>query len=196
MSIKMEDIHFSYNDKKIFEAFNFYYKESGIVIVSGLNGTGKTTLLKLMAGLIQPDKGFIETYKTSQIGYVPDKPVLWENFSVNEQLKMMADLYSVEISPKIWELLSKLEMNKLLDVEIKKLSNGYKRKLNFLLSILHDPELLLLDEVFNGLDENSIEVLIRFLQSFSKTHQIVMTTNRGDILSHQFDRRISLKGVV
>lgn len=193
MSIRLANIFFSYPEKRVLEGFNFKFPGPGTVMITGANGSGKTTLLKLIAGILKPQEGIIETYKISEIGYVPENPVLWENFTVKEQLEMMAELYSVGISDELKILIYDLGLNDFSDVFAQKLSNGYRRKLNFLLSILHNPKLLILDEIFNALDESSIEVIIKFLQQYAMNRTVIIATNRVDILGNSYDEVILLK---
>lgn len=195
MKLRLDNIYFSYREQKVLEEFCFDYSGPGTVIVSGANGSGKTTLLKLMAGVLKPQQGVIETYVIPEIGYVPENPVLWENLTVREQIRMMVKLYSVDISKECIKLIDDLELNLYEDIYARKLSNGYRRKLNFILSILHNPKLLILDEIFNALDERSIETVMDYLQGYAKDHLVVLATNRRDIGEHIYDEIITLGDV-
>lgn len=193
MSIYLNNIFFSYKEKRILEDFNFNFTGYGTVVVTGINGSGKTTLLKLMAGILKPQQGVIKTYTVPNIGYVPDSPVLWENFSVKEQIDMMAKLYSVDIPHEIIQLINDLGLDFYEDIHAQNLSNGNRIKLNFILSILHYPDLLILDEVFNAADEVSIDIITHFLKQYAKSHVVVLASNRKELEYTSYDELIVLK---
>ncbi len=143
-----------------------------IFVLLGPNGAGKTTTLKLIAGLLHPDAGEIfiegldikkETLKAkSLIGYIPDEPFIYNKLTGREFINFVAGIYNVEkenYERKIDELLTKFEIGDWIDELSETYSHGMKQKIIMCQLLLHDPELILIDEPFVGLDPKSSKVV-------------------------------------
>jgi len=151
----------------------------------GPNGAGKTTTIKMLAGLIEPDAGTVlihdldmskEPEKAKQqIGFIPDRPYLYEKLTGLEFLKFTADLYGVEASGFLDKAENILEKFSLFDWKnelIEAYSHGMKQRLIMSAAILHDPEIIIVDEPMIGLDPAGIKMvkhLFRELADSGKT---------------------------
>lgn len=135
----------------------------------GPNGAGKSTTVKIMAGLLQPTEGSVRIAGFDlrerplevkrRLGYVPESAALYATLTPHEHLSLVAELYHLERShaaERIGQLLKAFEITELADRQIETLSKGQKQKVLLIGSLLHDPEVLLLDEPLNGLDVNSV----------------------------------------
>jgi ABC-type multidrug transport system ATPase subunit len=124
-----------------------------IVGLVGENGSGKTTLMKVIVGMTNPDAGSVRY--NGKLGYCPQLPQLWEKLTVAEHLRLYADAYGLsddEAAGRSAALLDELGFARYVGYLVENLSGGTRQKLNLALSLLHDPDLLLLDEPYAGFD--------------------------------------------
>jgi ABC-2 type transport system ATP-binding protein len=179
----------------------------------GPNGAGKTTTIKMMAGLLRPDEGKIsigahnisrEPIRAKSImGYVPDKAFLYDKLTAREFLIFISSIYGMEKSEALERTASLLDLFGIKDREddlIESYSQGMRQRLLFVQALLHEPEVLLIDEPFTGLDPFGVKMLkgiIRKLRSdgvtvFLATHSLhiaeelcdrVGFINRGALIS-------------
>lgn len=119
----------------------------------GENGSGKSTLMQIVVGLLGRDAGEVD--RPARLGYCPQTPMLWDKLTVDEHFDLFASAYSMgeeEAAASIDDLLSELDFAKYRGYRIEELSGGTRQKLNLALALMHEPELLLLDEPYAGFD--------------------------------------------
>ena len=124
-----------------------------LVGLVGENGSGKSTLMQIIVGLLKRDAGEVE--RPARLGYCPQVPMLWDKLTVDEHFALFASAYGLEddeASRSVDALLRELEFTKYRGYRIEELSGGTRQKLNLALSLMHEPELLLLDEPYSGFD--------------------------------------------
>jgi len=162
ITIRIRDLSKSYEDRVLFENFSMDIYTGDRIGIVGPNGTGKTTLLKLLIGDLEPDKGYVEIF--GKIGYLPQDLILPEDIPVKEYFKIS------EPSP----ILRRMNLRKdIFDSPCGTLSGGEKIKLK-LIEILEDkPSIIILDEPTNHLDMRGIETLEEELRKFDGTLLIV-----------------------
>lgn len=119
----------------------------------GENGSGKSTLLKIVVGMLDRDGGRVE--RRGRLGYCPQVPLLWGKLTVREHFDLFATAY--ELASEAAQgardrLLEELQFGRYLDYRVEELSGGTGQKLNLALALLHEPDLLLLDEPYSGFD--------------------------------------------
>ena len=168
----------------------------------GPNGAGKSTSLNMMVGLLKPTKGRtlidgVEVKPGSRevkekIGIVPQDTILWENLTCYENLMLMANLHEVpkeEGQSRAERLLEEMLLVEKRDSLAKELSGGMKRRLNLALGLIHEPEVLLLDEPSPGLDPQTRRVLWDYIASLPKKgHTLILTTHDMDEADYLSDR--------
>jgi ABC-2 type transport system ATP-binding protein len=164
----------------------------------GPNGAGKTTTISMICGLLPPSAGNIrymgsgrENFDKSLIGYCPQENIYYPKLTCLEQLVFIAQaygFYSVMAKPKALELLEMLGLKDKKNVLASKLSGGMKRRLNICLALIHDPEILILDEPEAGLDPQSRILVREFIKSFGKEKTIILTTHNMDEADRLADR--------
>ncbi len=196
--LKITNLTKYFNSIKAVNNINLKIEEGGIFSIIGPNGSGKTTIIKSIAGLLRQDKGNITIngldathypIKTkSNIGYIPDKPEIWSSITGEEFLYLMGSLYgmkketiqkNIPLSLKIFNLAG-IEKNYYEDY-----SRGNKQKFTILSALLHQPKLLLVDEPIVGLDPVSAEIAQNKFLNFTKnggaillaTHDLSVATN-------------------
>ncbi len=124
-----------------------------IVGLVGENGSGKSTLMKTLVGDLQPDRGTVD--RTKSFGYCPQTPVLYERLTSAEHLDLFGvayDLDPTDLLESARSLYDELDFARFADTRVEELSGGTRSKLNLALAMVHDPDLLLLDEPYAGFD--------------------------------------------
>lgn len=172
--LKISNLSKSYTkgNKKAVDSLNLEIKNGEIFGFIGPNGAGKTTTIKMITGILNPDRGEIEINGHSlkddpiaakmSMGYVPDNHDIYEMLTGREYLSFMADMYNVpmrERKERIERYLSQFELDKAVDSQIKSYSHGMKQKLVITGALLHEPALWILDEPLVGLDPRSAMLL-------------------------------------
>ncbi|MBB5254616.1 ABC transporter ATP-binding protein [Sulfurisphaera ohwakuensis] len=167
------------------------------VALLGPNGAGKSTILKLLAGLLKPEKGevlvkgldpfFIEARKI--IGYLPEDASPYLMLNVRENLEYIASLRGVD-KDRVDKLLDFLGLRQYENTRIVYLSKGNKQRLALALALLHDPEILLLDEPLNYLDIPTREKVISLLKSMNST--MLISTHIMSIAERLVNRAVIL----
>jgi len=168
----------------------------------GPNGAGKTTALRMMVGLLKPTSGrtVIEGEEVKpwsrvikeKVGICPQETVIWEDLTCHENLMLLSDLYDVpreEGKARAERLLDELMLTDKRDELGKALSGGMKRRLNLAMSLVHDPEILLLDEPSPGLDPQTRRVLWDYIATLpGRGHTLILTTHDMDEADYLSDR--------
>lgn len=169
----------------------------------GPNGAGKTTSIKMITGLLKADSGNVfinnklanEGDNRQHVGLCPQELVLWNNLTCFEQLVFIASMYKVPAKvarPRAKELLEKLGLTEKRNKLCKTLSGGMQRRMNILMALMHNPEILILDEPEARLDPQS-RVLVRdFIHSMAATKTIIFTTHNMD----EADRLCNRIGII
>jgi len=124
-----------------------------LVGLVGENGSGKSTLMQIIVGLLKRDAG--EVQRPERLGYCPQTPMLWEKLTVDEHFELFARAYDLDDESReraVAGLLEELQFGKYRSYRIEELSGGTRQKLNLALSLMHEPDLLLLDEPYSGFD--------------------------------------------
>ncbi|HEX2053351.1 MAG TPA: ABC transporter ATP-binding protein [Actinomycetota bacterium] len=171
--------------------------DGATVALLGANGSGKSTLLRLMAGLTKPTSGQVrldgsEPRKCkARIGFLGHEPFLYRYLSATENLRFYADLYGVDRS-SVEPLLARLELDSKGPALVHTFSRGETQRLGIARALLHDPDFLLLDEPFTGLDERSCTRLPELL--FRSGRTVVMSTHDRARADELATRQLRLEG--
>src|ERR1700752_2832612 len=163
-----------------------------VVGLIGPNAPGKTTTIRIIVNITIPDSGRIELFGQpmsaqlqDRIGYLPEERGLYKRMKVGEQLRFFAelkDLRGKEAEERIDRWLAKLQLTEWKEQRTKELSKGMQQKIQFITSVIHDPDLLILDEPFSGLDPVNVEIMqdtILELKGANKT--IILSTHQMEI---------------
>jgi ABC-2 type transport system ATP-binding protein len=188
MDVRIENLSKSYGGQKAVDSISFDIKSGEIIGFLGPNGAGKTTTMKMLTQYMEPDSGTIWYGNKSsfdvdirrQIGYLPEHNPLYEEMPVMDYLAFAASLQGVEKS----DLPSRVrEMIKLcgLDVEkhkkIGELSKGYRQRVGLAQAIIHNPQILILDEPTTGLDPNQIVEIRELIKKLGKEKTVILSTH-------------------
>ena len=170
---------------------SFSVAKPEFIAILGPNGAGKTTLLNIIATVLPPSKGKVyvkgidawrEPWKVKKfIGFVPQEYGIYENLNVVENLQLACEIYKIprdEAKRKVKELIELFGLEEHKKKLAGKLSGGLKRRLSIAMSLIHDPEVLILDEPTTGLDPSIRRELIEFLKNMiSRGRVILMSTH-------------------
>ena len=176
-------------DLLIVDDLNLEIKRREVFGFLGPNGAGKTTSIKMMVGLLQPTSGRVlfngtetRALQKGKIGVCPQDLVLWDVLTCRENLTFMGNMYGIPqptLRERVDKLLTLLSLSDKADQVVSKLSGGMKRRLNIALSLVHDPEIVFLDEPSAGLDPQTRQHLWDFIRSLrdEEGKTIVLTTH-------------------
>ena len=167
----------------------------------GPNGAGKTTSINMMCGLLKPDSGCVTIHGKSvsggsadirsKVGVCPQDIVLWEKMTCLEQLQFIGEMYGLKarMARQRGEgLLEKLDLVEKGNTLVKTLSGGMQRRLNLAMALVHDPEIVILDEPEAGLDPQSRVKVRDYLKSLAQRKTIILTTHNMDEADRLADR--------
>ena len=165
----LENLVKDFNGKRAVDHFSLTLKKGEILGLLGPNGAGKTTTIRMIMNIIAPDSGHIqilgENYSEkikNKIGYLPEERGLYRKMKVSDTLSFFGELKGLksgEIKNRGMELLKKFDLADYRNKKVEELSKGMTQKLQFIITIIHSPELLILDEPFSGLDPINIELV-------------------------------------
>jgi len=186
--IRLEKISLSFGKRQILDNINFNVNSGEILGMLGPNGVGKSTLFNLIIGLIKPDFGSIiingenvlnypiaERVKKFKIGYVPQYGGYFHDLTLLDNLKAVSEVLIKNINDrntKIDYLISRFELDSILNIQAKFLSGGQKKKLVIAMALMGDPKVLLLDECFAALDVMTIKMLQELIVSLQAEKNI------------------------
>jgi len=183
-----------YGEKHVLRGLDFELERGGFLVVTGANGSGKTTLLRLCAGLAIPTGGSLEVEpERGAIGFLGHEPLVYRELTALENLDLYGRLYRVpERRERIGMLLERFGLWESRRERASKLSRGQLQRLALCRSLLHKPELLILDEPFSGLDEAGAELLDRELAGMRERRTILVATHDPERIAPLASGRLAL----
>ena len=188
MSLEIKKINKKYGDQDALIDVSFSLKKGDIVGFLGPNGAGKTTLMKIITSIIKPDSGDItingyDTQKNEistkrQIGYLAENNPLYKDMLVTEYLDFIASLYEIENKKnKVKEIIKKTGLESEIKKKIEELSKGYKQRVGIAAALVHDPNILILDEPTTGLDPNQLIEIRKLIQEIGQEKIVLLSTH-------------------
>ena len=188
MSLEIKKISKKYGDQDALIDVSFSLKKGDIVGFLGPNGAGKTTLMKIITSIIKPDSGNItingyDTQKNEistkrQIGYLAENNPLYKDMLVTEYLDFIASLYEIENKKdKVKEIIKRTGLESEIKKKIEELSKGYKQRVGIAAALVHDPNVLILDEPTTGLDPNQLIEIRKLIQEIGQEKIVLLSTH-------------------
>lgn len=182
--LKVDKITKYYGDFLAVDNLSFEVKPGEIFGLLGVNGAGKTTTFRMIMGLLDSNSGEITlngkkiNYDvTDQIGFLTEERSLLTKMTVKEQAQFYGTLKGMteeNINKRLRELLKRFEIEEYIDKKIKELSKGNQQKIQFIMAILNEPKLLILDEPFSGLDPFNVELFKQEIINMSKKGSMII----------------------
>ena len=202
MSIEVQNISKNYGAQKALNNISFTVKKGEIVGFLGPNGAGKSTLMKILTSYIGADSGtavvngFNVASQTKDvqksIGYLPEHNPLYLDLYVREYLAFNADVYKVD-KKRIDEVIQLTGLSPEAHKKIGQLSKGYRQRVGLATALLHDPEVLILDEPTTGLDPNQLTEIRELIKNIGKDKTVFLSTHIMQEVEAICDRVIIIK---
>ena len=187
---------------KVFRNLTFDIKKNSIFQVYGNNGTGKTTLLKILSGLDNDYEGTInykninlnniETNFLKEVVFLPSLPSFYENLTVEENLRFLSNVYGLDK----FDINSSFKLTQIKDKQVKDLSDGQRKKIQLSIGIQSDAEVLVMDEPYNFLDiESQNQISYIFIELVKKNKTIIFSDNTKDSYTFEVNNSVNLNNV-
>ncbi len=188
MGLKLENVSKSYGAKKVVDKVSLEIPKPSVYGLLGANGAGKTTTIRMLLGILKKDEGEItwngKTVERKHVnfGYLPEERGVYPKTKVIDQLVyfgMLKGMSKQEAIEAIKKWAKVLKVEEYLEMTAEKLSKGNQQKIQFMTSILHNPELIVLDEPFSGLDPVNTEILKNvILEQVKEGKYIIMSSHQ------------------
>src|SRR6476661_5298348 len=183
-TLKVENVTKRFGEFAAVDELSFNVRAGRVFGFLGPNGAGKTTTIRMIVGITAPDEGTIELFGRrmssdlqDRIGYLPEERGLYKKMKIVEQLRYFAalkDIGRAEADRRIDFWLDRMKLSEWKNKKTTDLSKGMQQKIQFISTVLHDPDLLILDEPFSGLDPVNVEFMIDVLAEFRKAEKTVI----------------------
>jgi ABC-2 type transport system ATP-binding protein len=203
-AIFTKNVRFSYSDKEILKNLSVEIKSGKITAIIGKSGSGKSTFLKILSGVISRNHegeirilGLFKYFSKSKVGFVPQEPSFIPDLSLEDNIKIIGMNFGISESKSLERSNALMEML-MLEKDLKKkpleLSGGERVRFNIVLSLLSDPEIIILDEPFVGLDFKNRRLLWHFIKKMKQQKKsIVLTSHLLSEIQENVDRIVLLR---
>jgi ABC-2 type transport system ATP-binding protein len=188
--IEISNLVKTFGSIRAVDGISFKVAKGEVLGFLGPNGAGKTTTMKTITGFYDPSEGQIlvdglDTVKNSistrrKIGYLPETVPLYDDMKVYEYLKFVAEVRDLEadkILPRLKEVIAKCGLQKVIGKNIDELSKGFRQRVGLAQAIMHNPEILILDEPTTGLDPNQIVEIRELIKTIGKEKTVLFSTH-------------------
>jgi ABC-2 type transport system ATP-binding protein len=190
MSITVQNLTKTYGTQRAIDSLNFTIKKGEIVGFLGPNGAGKSTTMKIITGFLSATEGTAEVEGLSvteqpievkkRIGYLPEHNPLYVDMYVREFLTFMGSLYGIErkkLKNRVAEIIELVGLSSEQHKKIRQLSKGYRQRVGLAHALIHNPEVLILDEPTTGLDPNQLVEIRNLIKSIGKEKTVILSTH-------------------
>jgi ABC-2 type transport system ATP-binding protein len=222
MSITIEKINKSYGKQQALTDVSFSLKKGEVVGFLGPNGAGKSTLMKIITCYLQQDSGKVQVCKLdtleedlkvkSRIGYLPENNPLYTDMYIKEYLLFVGNLYKINnLKMRVDEIIQQTGLTPEQGKKISQLSKGYKQRVGLAAALIHNPDILILDEPTTGLDPNQLVEIRSLIKEVGKNKTVLLSThimqevdkicnrliiiNQGKIVDDQFISHFTKKNI-
>lgn len=179
----LENVSKTFVEKKAVKGISFSLNKPGVFGLLGTNGAGKTTTIRMLLGIIKKDSGEITwngkkvDRKSVNFGYLPEERGVYPKVKIYDQLMYFAELKGMkkqEADAAIKDWAKKLKVEEYMQMPAEKLSKGNQQKIQFMTAVIHNPELVVLDEPFSGLDPVNTELLKNIIIDLVKEEKYII----------------------
>jgi ABC-2 type transport system ATP-binding protein len=185
--INVQNLVKHYGEVKAVDGISFTIRKGEVTGLLGPNGAGKTTTLRILTCYLQPTSGMvsIDDYLVDEnpidikkrIGYLPESAPLYPDMMVYDFLQFIADIREINDAERITDVAIQCGITEVMHKNINELSKGYKQRVGLAQAILHDPEILILDEPTNGLDPNQIIEIRDLIKELGREKTVILSTH-------------------
>ncbi len=204
--IELNNIQKSYGTQKVLDNVSFHIGKGEIVGLLGPNGAGKSTLMKIITGYIKPDEGVVKVMgmdATSgsldikkHIGYLPEHNPLYLDMYVREYLAFVASVYHTDTN-RVEHVITDTGLTPEAHKKIGQLSKGYRQRVGLAAALIHDPDILILDEPTTGLDPNQLVEIRQLIKDLGRDKTLILSSHIMQEVEHLADRVLIInKGMI
>ncbi|WP_234125112.1 ABC transporter ATP-binding protein [Clostridium hydrogenum] len=203
--ISIKDLRVSYGQHEVLKGINLEVYRGQIIGYIGTNGAGKSTTVKTILGLVPKYSGEIKIFgkdiKESgieykkRIGYIPEVPDIYDNLTAKEYLTFMGEIYGLDYDKadqKAQKLMNLFQIEKSYNSRISSFSKGMKQKVLIIASLIHNPDILFLDEPLSGLDANSVMIFKEILAELANQGKTIFYSSHIMDVVEKISTRIVL----
>ena len=190
MSLRVQELTKKYGTQVAVDAISFAAQPGEIVGFLGPNGAGKSTTMKIATGYLPPDRGTVEVCGYDvvaapmavrrRIGYLPEHNPLYLDMYVHEYLRFIGSMYGLRgktLTHKVQDMIALCGLTQEQNKKIGSLSKGYRQRVGLAQALVHDPEVLILDEPTTGLDPNQLTEIRHLIKSISREKTVIFSTH-------------------
>lgn len=203
--LQLDGIHRSFGDRLVLDDVGFAVERGKLTGFVGGNGAGKTTTMRIILGVLTPDSGTITfdgaplgDHQRRAFGYMPEERGLYPKMHVLDQIAYLARLHGFDrraATQRARDLLEKLGLGERLDSPVDDLSLGNQQRAQIAAALVHDPEVLILDEPFSGLDPMAVDVVLGVLQEHaSRGVPVLFSSHQLDVVERLCDDVVVIAG--
>lgn len=203
--IRFEKVTRNYGSKIAVRQLELQVQRGEVVALLGHNGAGKSTTLKMLVGLLRPSAGAILVNEldvvekkrevSGLIGYVPDQPYLYDKLSGREFLHFVGDMYgmrAIEVEKAVQRESDRFQLHEFIDQLTESYSHGMRQRTVFAAALIHEPELLVVDEPMVGLDPVSIRLVKDLLRDYADQGKTVLMSTHTLSVAEEIADRVSV----
>lgn len=205
VTVELKDLRMNYGTKEVLKGINLDVHKGEIIGYIGTNGAGKSTTIKIILGIVEGYTGEVKVLGTDiskdiveykrKIGYVPEVADIYDNLTAREYLTFIGSLYGLsyqQAGEKALKMMNVFGIKEAYDSRINSYSKGMKQKVLLIASMLHNPDILFLDEPLSGLDANSVMVVKEILSTLSKQGKTIFYSSHIMDVVERISNRIIL----
>ena len=192
ITVRLDQVRKSFGEFTAVKDLSLAVRAGRIFGLLGPNGAGKTTTIRMIVNITAPDSGTIELFGQQitptlqdRIGYLPEERGLYKKMKIVDQLRFFAELKNMsgkEVETRIDNWLARLKLSEWKNKKSMELSKGMQQKIQFITAVLHEPDLLILDEPFSGLDPVNVDLLKDVVLELKRTGKtIIFSTHQMEV---------------
>jgi ABC-type multidrug transport system ATPase subunit len=204
IAVELIEVSKNYGYLQALKTVSLRIKAGEFVALSGHNGAGKTTLLKIIATHISPTSGTVKIFGNdafkdgggeirNRIGLVTHASFLYDELTIRENLLFYAKLFLIKGEEEFIETIEFLGLKRWYNVPVKQLSHGLRKRADIVRALIHNPDLILLDEPFSGLDTRTCDLLVSYFKGHEeKGKTLLLSSHSLEWAKRICDKRITL----
>ena len=192
ITVRLDQVRKSFGEFTAVKDLSLAVRAGRIFGLLGPNGAGKTTTIRMIVNITAPDSGTVELFGQQitptlqdRIGYLPEERGLYKKMKIADQLRFFAELKNIsgkEVDTRIDSWLARVKLSEWKNKKSMELSKGMQQKIQFIMAVLHEPDLLILDEPFSGLDPVNVDLLKDIVLELKRTGKtIIFSTHQMEV---------------
>lgn len=190
--IEIRNVTKEINNKVVLENINIKLKEGELVLLCGHNGCGKTMLLRLICGFINPTYGDRIEEREFKYGVIIENPTFFSQETAFQNLKYLATINKKIDNNEIETWLKRFNLLDYKDKKVKTFSLGMKQRLALCQAFMENPDVLLLDEPFNAIDEENLKIVCELIKKAKSERKLIVIASHSNINDLKFDKIIKM----